>query len=64
MNINSHVSVHICCFRMCLVVVNCPSLKRDKFTVLTYIYITIYHSMQYVTALAIIAYCTGMQICA
>ena len=33
-SINSHVSVHICCFSMSLVV-NCPSLKRDKFTGLT-----------------------------
>ena len=35
MRINSRVSVHICCFRMSLVVMNCPSLKRDKFTGLT-----------------------------
>ena len=34
-NINSRVSVHICCISMCLVVVNCPSLKCDKFTELT-----------------------------
>ena len=64
MCINSRVSAHICCFSMCFVIVYCLSLKRDKCTGLTYIYVAIYHCMQYVTVFAIIAYCTGMHTCA
>ena len=63
MCINSRVSTHICCFSMCLVVVYCTSLQH-KCTGLTYIYVAIYYYMQYVTVLAIIAYCTGMHTCA
>ena len=50
MSINSRVNVHICCFRMSLVVVNCPSLKRDKFTVLINLF---YHIL-----LHAVCYCT------
>ena len=60
MNVNSRVNMYICCFSMCFFNLNCSSLMHDKCTVLTYIYVTIYHSMQYVTALVIIVYCTGM----
>ena len=34
-SINSHFGVHIYCISMSLFDVNCPSLKRDKFTGLT-----------------------------